>query len=95
VERIEIVLSLLAEGVAVATLVRVFGHEEETITCWLTRAGKQAGLLDDYYFHDLRLDHVQVDELYARVRGEDGMSWVWAAIEPRTKIVPSLHVGQP
>jgi len=94
VERIEIVLSLLAEGVAVATLVRVFGHEEETITRWLTRAGQQAGLLHDYYFQDLHLDHVQVDELYAKVRGEEGKSWVWAGIEPRIKIVPSLHVGQ-
>jgi len=93
VERIEIVLSLLAEGVAVATLVRVFGHEEATITRWLTRAGKQAELLHDYYFHDVHLDHVQVDELYAKVRGE-GKRWVWAGIDPRTKIVPRLHVGQ-
>lgn len=94
VERIEVVLSLLAEGVAVAALVRVFGHEEETIMRWLTRAGKQAGLLHDHYFHDLMVEHIQVDELYAKVRGEEGKSWVWAGIEPRTKIVPSLHVGQ-
>ncbi len=94
VERIEKVLSLLAEGVEVAVLVRVFGHGEDTIMRWLARAGEQAALLHDYYLHDLTLDHVQLDELYAKVRGEEGTSWVWTGIDPRTKIVPGIHVGQ-
>ena len=38
-KRVAEVLASLAEGMAVATPVRVFGHAEGTLTTWLTRAG--------------------------------------------------------
>ncbi len=92
--RIDWVLRLHAEGVSQAVLVRVFGHCAATVDRWLARASEQGGLLHDLYFRDLELDYLQVDELFARVRDEAGPHWVWASIEPRTKIVPSVHVGK-
>jgi hypothetical protein len=79
-ERIELVLTLLAEGVDIAVLVRVFGHCEETIARWLERAGNQASLLHDLYFRDLKLDHLQLDELHAKVRQAEGKHWLWAIL---------------
>ena len=93
-ERIELVLTLLAEGVDIAVLVRVFGHCEETIARWLERAGSHASLLHDLYFRELALDHLQLDELHAKVRQAEGKHWRWVAIDPLTKIVPSVWLGQ-
>jgi hypothetical protein len=87
--RIELVLNFLAEGVDPSTIRRVCGHCDETLVRWLSRAGHHAGLLHDHYFHDLQLDYLQMDELYVNVRREEGKHWLWAVIDPRTKIIPS------
>jgi IS1 family transposase len=93
-DRIELVLTLLAGGVDISVLVRVFGHCEETIARWLERAGSHTALLHDLYFRDLKLDHLQLDELRAKVRQAEGKHWLWAAIDPRTKLVPSVWLGK-
>jgi IS1 family transposase len=49
-------------------------------------------LRDDRIFRDLLLVLVQMDELYCRVR-RTGKMWLWLAIDPVTKILPSLHLG--
>ena len=92
-ERIELVLNLLAEGVDPTAIIRVCGHCEETIDHWLSRAGHHATLLHDDYFRDLQLDYLQLDELYANIRQEEGKSWLWAVIDPVTKIIPSIYIG--
>jgi IS1 family transposase len=72
----------------------VFGHCEETIVRWLERAGDHASLLHDLYFRDLAIDYLQLDELPAKVRQAEGKHGLWAAIDPRTKIVPSVWFGK-
>ena len=91
--RIELVLNLLAEGVDPSAIIRVCGHCEETIQRWLSRVGHHASLLHDDYFRDLQLDYLQLDELYANIRQEEGKSWLWAVIDPATKIIPSIYIG--
>jgi IS1 family transposase len=91
--RIELVLNFLAEGVDPSTIRRVCGHCDETLVRWLSRAGHHASLLHDHYFHDLQLEYMEMDELYVNVRQEEGKTWLWAVIDPRTKIIPSLHIG--
>ena len=93
-ERIELALNLAAEGVAIAVIARVLGHCEDTIARWLARAGQHARLLHDYYFQNLILPYLQVDELQTKIRQWAGeKAWLWAAIDPRTKIVPTLYIG--
>ena len=90
-ERIELAMNLSAEGVSQAVIARVLGHCEETIARWQARAGRQASLLHDLCFHDLELPYVQVDELQTKIRAYPGeKAWLWAAIDPQTKIVPTL-----
>jgi IS1 family transposase len=36
---------------------------------------------------------VQLDELRTRLRNATHVLWLWLAMDPRTKILPVLHVG--
>jgi transposase-like protein len=97
---IVLVLMLLAEGCDISVLMRCSKHCDATITRWLERAGKHSSVLhivpmflrDDRIFRNLLLALVQMDELYCRVR-RTGKMWLWLAIDPMTKILPSLHLG--
>jgi transposase-like protein len=89
---IVLVLMLLAEGCDISVLVRCSGHCEATITRWLERAGLHGTLFHNRFFHHLLLTLVQLDELYCRVRTK-GKMWLWLAIDPVTKVLPSLHLG--
>ena len=90
-DRIEMVLWLMAEGVDTSVLVRYTGHADSTISRWLTRMGNHSELLHNRYFRGLVLTFVQLDELHAKVR--TGVQWLWLAIDPVTKIIPTLHLG--
>jgi transposase-like protein/IS1 family transposase len=91
--RIAQVLAALAEGLDVAAAARVFGHRPATITRWLTRAGEHSAVLHERWFHQLRLPHVQLDEIRTRLRSRAHTLWLWLAIDPLTKIIPVLHLG--
>jgi hypothetical protein len=86
-------LALLAEGVEVSVLERVWGIDEGTLRRWLTRAGLHAAKLHEHFFQGLNCRHIQSDELWANVRQESQEVWVWAAMEVTTKIVPVIRLG--
>jgi IS1 family transposase len=85
------VLWLMAEGVDTSVIVRYTGHADSTITRWLKRMGNHSESLHNRYFRGLVLTLVQLDELHAKVR--TGVQWLWLAIDPVTKIIPSIHLG--
>ena len=91
--RVAEVLTAVAEGLSVAAAGRVFGHSEGTIATWLTRAGEHSTALHDRWFRQLRLPHLQLDELRTRLRDRTRVLWLWVAIDPLTKLIPVLHVG--
>ena len=91
--QVAMVLSALAEGLDPSAAARVFGFRQATITTWLTRAGEHAQTLHEHSFCHLHLPHVQLDELRTRLRCASKVLWIWLAIDPRTKILPVLHLG--
>jgi IS1 family transposase len=91
--RVGEVLSALAEGLSVGAAVRVFGHGEFTIRTWLTRAGLHATSLHEQLFQNLRLRHIQLDELCTKTRQGADALWVWFAVDARTKVIIVLKVG--
>lgn len=93
-ERVEMVLWFLVEGVDMAVLVRYTGHKDATIARWLERMGQHSQGLHNVFFRGLVLAVVQLDELYAKVRDSEKPAWLWLAIDPVTKIIPSLHLGE-
>jgi hypothetical protein len=91
--RVGEVLSALAEGLSVGAAVRVFGHGEFTIRAWLTRAGLHATSLHERRFPNLKLLHLQLDELCPKTRQSADALWIWLAVDTRTKIIAVLKVG--
>jgi hypothetical protein len=91
--RVGEVLTALAEGVEVAAAERIVGHRHATITRWLTRAGDHSTRLHTHWLRTLHLPHLQLDELRTRLRRRAAVLWLWVAIDPRTKLIPVLHLG--
>ena len=91
--RVGEVLSALAEGLSVGAAVRVFWHGEFTVRTWLTRAGLHATSLHERLFGNLKLPHVQLDELGTKTRQGADALWVWFAMDDYTKIIAVLKVG--
>ena len=60
---------------------------------FLTRAGEHAQTLHERFFSNLRLPHLQLDELRTRLRSYKQVVWLWLAIDPCTKILPVLQLG--
>ena len=92
-QQVSVVLSALAEGLDPSAAERVFGYRQATITTWLTRAGQHAQTLHERLFSNLRLPHIQLDELRTRLRSSHHVLWLWLVIDPCTKILPVLHLG--
>ena len=92
-QRVGEVLAALAEGLDVAASERVFGHGEGTIQRWLTRAGMHAEGMHEHFFRDLRLWHVQLDELKTRLRKKGNEVWLWVALDVKTKVMAVVELG--
>ena len=91
--KVAVVLAALAEGLDPSAAERVFGYRQATITRWLTRAGKHAGLFHEHSFRNLHIPHLQLDEIRTRLRSSTQVLWLWLAIDPCTKLLPVLELG--
>jgi hypothetical protein len=65
---VEKILWLLALGVDASALEEVLGVREITILTWLCRSGMQGKKLHARFITELKLVHVQLDELWANVK---------------------------
>ena len=92
-KEVEEVLWWLAEGVDLSVLVRKTGHCERTLTTWLNRMGEHSARWHEVLFRNLSIVLIQMDELYAEVRGVEDARWLWLAIDPKSKALLALHLG--
>jgi hypothetical protein len=85
-KRVAEVLTALAKGLDLSAAVRVFGHGEGTMRCWLARAGEHGERLHERYFRDLWLEQVQVETAFRSTSwwrrceargGNCGCGWRW------------------
>jgi IS1 family transposase len=102
------VIACLAEGLGIRGTARVFEIDPNSVLQWLVEATEQLQAFSAYFLPDLHLNQVQLDELYATLSAvRDGERseadaierlstsplWVWTAIEPESKLMVGLHVG--
>jgi hypothetical protein len=102
------VIACLAEGLGIRGTARVFEIDPNTVLHWLMETAEQLQAFSTYFLHDLNLNQVQLDELYAILsavrdgemsEGEaiDHLStsprWVWTAIDPESKLMLSAQSG--
>jgi hypothetical protein len=103
------VIACLAEGLGIRGAARVFEIDPNTVLNWLMEAAEQLHAFSAYFLHDLRLNQVQLDELYAilsavkdremsEAEAIDHLStsprWVWTAVDPESKLMLSARVGE-
>jgi len=108
VELIVRVIACLAEGLGIRGTARVFAIDPNTVLSWLVQASEQLKAFSTYFLHELHLNQIQLDELYAVLSAvRDGEvseaeaierlsrspRWVWTAIDPETKLLLSVQVG--
>src|SRR5713101_7426422 len=107
-EKLVWAVGALAEGLGIRAVARVFEVDPNTVLQWLVEAADQAAAFSQYVLHDVRVTQVQLDELFAllsavktgEVSDTDAIQrlsrsphWVWAAIDPVTKLLRTLDVG--
>jgi IS1 family transposase len=101
-------IGALAEGLGIRAVARVFEVDPHTVLAWLVEVADHATAFSQYFLHDVRVTQVQLDELFALLSavktGEVSAAeaverlsrsphWVWAAIDPVTKLLLTVDVG--
>ena len=109
VELIVRVLACLAEGLGIRGTARVFEVDANTVLQWLVEAAEQLRAFSQHFLHDVRVRQVQLDELFALLsavkhgevseaeaieRLERSPQWVWVALDPESKLVLAIDVGE-
>jgi IS1 family transposase len=101
------IIHLLAEGVSIRSLERVFGTNKETILRYQLLVGKGCHYLLDAVMRNLEIRSFQVDEFWgyiykkqARVNrrkrsgiDHEGDIWTYVALATESKLVPCYWVG--
>src|SRR5437763_2678936 len=98
----------MVQGLGIRATARVFEVEACTVLHWLVEAAEQLRAFSSYFLCDLHLEQLQLDELYAVLRGlkageisdaeaikrlERSPDWVWTAMDPTSKLLVVVDVG--
>ena len=109
VELIVRVLACLAEGVGIRATARVVEVDPNTVLGWLVEAAEQLTAFAHDCLCEVHVHQGQLDELYAGLSAvKDGElsedeaikrlsrspQWVWVAIDPVSKLLLAIDVGQ-
>src|SRR5712691_4081515 len=109
VELIVRVIACLAEGLGIRGTARVFEVDPNTVLQWLVEAAEQLQTFSRHVLHDVRVQQVQLDELFALLsavkdgavsetealaRLERSPQWVWVAMDPESKVVLAIDMGK-
>jgi IS1 family transposase len=107
-DRLVWAVGALAEGLGIRAVARVFEVDPNTVLTWLVEVADHAAAFSQYFLHDVRVTQVQLDELFALLSavktGEVSAAeavkrlsrsphWVWAAIDPVTKLLLTVDAG--
>ena len=107
-EKLVWAVGALAEGLGIRAVARVFEVDPNTVLQWLVEVADHAMAFSRYFLHDVRVTQVQLDELFALLSAvKDGEvseakavqrlsrspHWVWAAIDPESKLLLALNIG--
>src|SRR5467141_597047 len=108
VELIVRVMACLAEGLGIRGTARVFEVDPNTVLQWLVEAAEQLRAFSQHFLHDVWVRQVQLDELFALLsavkegavseadaieRLERSPRWVWVAMDPESKLLLAIDVG--
>jgi IS1 family transposase len=99
----------MAEGLGIRAVARVFAVDPNTVLRWLTEVADHAAAFSRSFLHDVHVTQMQLDELFAVLstvkagEGSEGEAlpclscsphWVWVALDPVTKLLLAIEVGE-
>jgi IS1 family transposase len=102
------VIACLAEGLGIRGTARVFEVDANTVLQWLVEAAEQLQAFSRHVLHDVRVRQVQLDELFTLLsavkdhevsaakaieRLERTPQWVWVAMDPESKLLLAIDIG--
>lgn len=107
VEKKSLILNLLAEGNSIRSIVRISGASKNTVSKLLLDAGSKAREILDREMVNLDCSRLEVDEIWCFVQKKQAMltdeeryedrlgdQYVFVALDPKTKLVPTFLVGK-
>lgn len=102
-------IAALCEGVGIRKVARICGVHPDEVLGWVVEASRHSEAVNRYLLHDLHLKRVQMDELYVLLGGMKCVeeqaeekqdvkkkrlhSWLWSAIEPESKLLLAVEIG--
>lgn len=100
-------MRMLVEGMSLRSIERLTGIQKKTVARLMVRFGEGCRELMDGMFHNLALDHLEIDEIWTfckkkqrRLLGEEknnphiGDQYLFIAIDEETKLIPSYALGK-
>src|SRR5262245_37909595 len=99
----------VAEGLGIRAVARVFALDPNTVLHWVMEVADQAAAFSRSFLHDVQGRQVQLDELFAVLsavkagevsKGEAltrwscSPRWVWVALDPVSKLLLAIEVGE-
>jgi transposase-like protein/IS1 family transposase len=102
-------IAALAEGLGIRAAARAFEVDPNTILHWLVEAAEHLEAFARYFLHDLHVEQVQMDELFALLsavkegevteaeaitRLSGSPHWVWIAMDPVCKLILTVDVDE-
>ncbi len=104
-EKAVLALRLLLEGNSLRSTQRITELDINTLMSLLVKAGERCQTLMDSKLRNLRMEHLQLDEIWTYVgkkrrnvrqgdSPEVGDQWVFVAIDADTKLIPCFHIGK-
>src|SRR5262245_14009488 len=103
------VVAALAEGLGRRAVARVFALDPNTVLAWSGEAAAQLKAFSRFLLREVQVRQVQLDELFAVLseeragQGSDAEAsapfpgaprWVWVALDPESKLLLALDLGQ-
>jgi len=107
-EKLVWAVGALAEGLGIRAVARVFEVDPNTVLHWLVEVADHAATFSQYFLHAVRVTQVQLDELFALLsavqagevseaeaitRLSRSPHWVWVALDPVSKLLLTIDVG--
>jgi IS1 family transposase len=101
-------VTALAEGLGIRAVARVFEVDPNAVLQWLLEAAEHLQAFSRYFVRDVHVEQVQRDELFAWLSAvKDGdisetqalkrlsrsPPWVWVAMDPISKLILTIDVG--
>jgi transposase-like protein/IS1 family transposase len=101
-------VTALAEGLGIRAVARVFAVAPNTVLHWVMEVADQTAAFSRNFLHNVQGTQVQLDELFALLsavkagevsegealtRLSPSPHWVWVALDPVTKLLLAIEVG--